>query len=409
MKRFPVLFLACAACQLPETDLGPQTGPPIILPARRPTLDTPCVAGPEHPNGLLLTTTDFSTGAVTVVDTATHTVTPDVALGTPDAIPFFAGGRGLLVHRFQYDYVEILDPARGWASAGQHGLEVDGVTSPNPRAVALGPDGLAYVPVFGAAEIQILDLSQPPGSSFVGAIDVSPFADDDGVPETSLPVVCGDTMFVSIDRIETGDGFTRAGGDGLVAVDLAERTALDLDPDEDGAQAITTQGAWIKQLRVDPADPFSVLALTEGIERIALAEGTTTWAVPSETFAAAGITHYQLPIAFDLSGDTVYVAAYGPADGDTPDCAADPSPCFAEVRLFAGPLDGSGPLVPFGAGFDAVDRTLEVIGDELWFASRKAGEPGLWVFDLTDDPPRVADGPLSTGLPPYSLTAVELP
>ena len=229
------------------------------------------------------------------------------------------------------------------------------------------------------------------------------------MPEASLAVACGSTLFVSIDRIATDDGFNRAGGDALVAIDLTERTALDLDPDAEGAQAIETRGAWIKQLRVDPADPFALLALTEGIERVALGEGATTWAVPPGTFAAAGITHFQLPIAFDVADDTAYVAAYGPADGESPDCAADPTPCFAQVRLFAGPLDGSGPLVPFAGGFDAVDRTLEVVGDTLWFGSRRSGEPGLWVFDLTAEPPTVADGPLPTGLPPYSLTAVELP
>ena len=50
-----------------------------------------------------------------------------------------------------------------------------------------------------------------------------------------------------------------------------------------------------------------------------------------------------------------------------------------------------------------------MIGDALWFGSRRAGEPGLWVFDVSTDPPTAADGPLPTGLPPYSLTAVELP
>jgi hypothetical protein len=403
--------LLLGACQLPE--LGHDCGEPPILPARWPVLDTPCSLGAEAPDGVLLTTTDFSTGAVTVVDARTREVMPDVALGTPDGIPYFAGGRALVVHRFQHDFVDVLDPARGFASVAQHALADDDTAAPNPRSVALGRDGLAYVPLFGPPRILVLDLSRPPGQSQIDAIDVSSFADEDCSPEASLAVACGDTMFVSLDRVATARGFVRAGGDALVAVDLAERTALDLDPDAEGAQGIETRGAWIKQLRLDPADPerVTLLALTDGIERIDLRDGAVSWAVTPEAFAAAGIVHYQLPLAFDVADGLAWVAAYAPAAGEMPDCSADPAPCFRQVRLFRVGLDGAVPQVPepFADGFDAAERTLEVIGDELWFGSSKKGAPGLWVFDLTTDPPGIADGPLATGLPPYSLTAIEMP
>jgi hypothetical protein len=411
MRR--ILYIAvCAGCGLSDLPGQSDDGPATILPARWPLLTAPCTLGVDAPDGLLVTTTDFSTGAVSVVDTTTRTVVSDVALGTPDGIPFFGDGRALVVHRFQYDFVDVLDPGRGFASVGQHALSVEGTGAPNPRGVALGSDGLAYVPLFDAPEILVLDLDRSPGQSIVDTIDVSPFADTDGSPEATNPIACGDTMFVSIDRIATDQGFARAGGEGLIAVDLAERTALDLDPDEDGAQGIPVQGRWIKQLRIDPADPdrLTLLALTEGIERIDLRDGTVSWAVPPDAFVAAGIAHYQLPLAFDVEGSMAWLVAYAAIEGE-PDCAEDPAPCFEEARLYRVGLDGEAPTVPepFAYGIDAAERTLEVIGDELWFGSRKAGAPGLWVYDLTTDPPSVSDGPLGTGLPPFSLTAIELP
>lgn len=410
--RAIVLALLCAAC---EAGLWPAPAcfaeTEAMLPARWPTLG-PCSLGAENANGLLVTTTDFSTGAVTLVDATTRTVTADVALGTADGIPVFADGRAFVVHRFQYDFVDVLDPQRGFASVGQHALMLDGTTSPNPRTLAVHRDGLAFVPLWGAPEVLVMDLSLPPGQSVVGAIDLSAFADGDGTPEASHAVVCGDAMFVAIDRIATSGGFTRCGGEALVAVDLLERTALDLDPEVEGAQGIASQGAWIKQLRLDPGDPerLTLLALTEGIERIDLRDGTVSWAVPPEAFEAAGIVHYQLPLSFDVADGIAYVAAYA-AESGAPDCSENPAPCFEQARLFRVGLDGTTPTFPepFAEGFDASERTLEIVGGQLWYGSRRAGAPGLWVFDLGTDPPRALDGPLSTGLPPFSMTKVELP
>ncbi len=404
--------LLCVACEAGASPAPACFGESEAkLPARWPTLG-PCTLGPEDADGLLVTTTDFSTGAVTLVDATTRTVTADVALGTTDGIPVFADGRAFVVHRFQYDFVDVLDPARGFASVGQHGLAVESTAAPNPRALALHRDGLAFVPLWGAPEILVLDLSQPPGQSVVGAIDLSAFADGDGTPEASHAIVCGDAMFVAIDRIATGSGFTRCGGEAFVAVDLLERTALDLDPDVDGAQGIATRGAWVKQVRLDPGDPerLTLLALTEGIERIDLRDGTVSWAVPPEAFEAAGIVHYQLPLSFDVADGIAYVAAYA-AESGTPDCTDDPAPCFQQARLFRVGLDGAAPATPepFADGFDAAERTLEIVGGHLWYGSRRAGAPGLWVFDLGTDPPSAIEGPLSTGLPPFSITKVELP
>src|SRR5690606_23950390 len=109
-------------------------------------------------------------------------------------------------------------------------------------------------------------------------------------------------------------------------------------------------------------DRLTLLALTDGIERIDLRDGTVAWAVAPETFAAAGIVHYQLPLSFDVAGGIAFVAAYAPVDGDASGCADDPAPCFEQVRLFRVGLDGAAPDVPqaFAEGFDASERTLEV-------------------------------------------------
>ena len=172
--------------------------------------------------------------------------------------------------------------------------------------------------------------------------------------------------------------------------------AIDLPTPTPYSASLSIQGEFIKQLRRDPIDPdgVTVLALTTGIERIDLSTGDVAWAVPETTFAAAGIEHRWQPQAFDVdaTGSLAHVAAY---DGD-----------FEQVRLYRVELDGDTPPQEVASGFDSVERTLEVVGDRLYYGSTRAGEPGLWIFEVTGAATTVLDGPISTGLPPYSMAVL---
>jgi hypothetical protein len=116
--------------------------------------------------------------------------------------------------------------------------------------------------------------------------------------------------------------------------------------------------------------------------------------VPPESFAAAGIGGMRQPQSFDVDDDgaIAWLAAY---DED-----------FVQVRLYRVALDSGDPPEPFADDFDSVERTLELVGDRLWYGSTRRGAPGLWVFDVSVDPPAVVAGPLDTGLPPYSVVAI---
>lgn len=369
----------------------------------------PCALDPLDATTLLITTTDFATGALSVVDTRTDTVDNDVALGSPDAIPFADNGRIALVHRFGYDFIDFLTPGT-WTSRGQHALSAQDTSSPNPHALVFDDEGLAYVTLFGSKDLLVMDPTLPVGSAVVDHIDLSAFADPDGTPEASQMLRCGDTLWVGVERLDRDNGFARTDGDQLIAIDLAQRTPYDLDLEVSGGQGLRLRGAWLKQIRRDPTDERgeSLLALTSGIERIDLSFGDVQWAVSPEAFAAAGLQSELQPISFDVSADgtRAWVAGYGPADDLQVDCAADPGPCFEQARLFEVDLTAASPvLVEFHAGLQAVERAVQRVGDTLWVGSRQSDGPGLYTFDLTTTPPTLSDGPRSTGLPPYSLTA----
>lgn len=356
--------------------------------------DGPCELDPPAPSRLLLTTTDFVTGALTVVDLADGTVEPDVAVGSTDAVPFGHDDRVVVVHRHQLDRLDVLDPTR-WSLVAQHALPSDR-PSANPHAVAFDAAGLAWVTTFAEPTLRGLELGLPPARAEQARVDLSGFGDDDGNPEASLVVRCGDLLLVTAQRLDPG--FHPHGPDVLVVVDPAERQALDLEPDTQELDPLPLLGGWVRQLRRDPADPEgrTLLALSTGIERVELRSGRRHWAVAPETMARAGIDGRLQPQAFDVDDDgrLAYLAAY---DAD-----------FSQVRLYRVGLDGAEPVVPepFAEGLDSVERTLELWGTDLWYGSTRHDAPGLWRFDTRGDVPRAVAGPLSTGLPPYSMVAI---
>ena len=389
------MFVVCACAPMGDDAPCPADEPRAALVAA-PVLDAPCELDPPAPTRLLVTTTDFSTGAVSVVDLASATVTSDVAAATTDSIPSWHAGLGVLVHRYQFDDVERIDPARAWSSAGIYPIASSCSVAPNPQGIGFGPDGRAYVTTLDVPELAVLDLDAPPASARVGSIDLRSVQDDDGNPDAGLVVACGGTLWVAVQRLD--DSYSRVGPDELVAIDLAQQRVLDLDADEDGAQGLRSAGAWLRQLRRDPSDDdgLTLLALSTGIERFDLRERTVEWVVAPETFAAAGLGSMRQPQSFDVDDDgaIAWLAAY---DED-----------FVQVQLYRVALDGGSPAVPvpFAEGFDSVERSLELVGDRLWYGSTKKGAPGLWVFDTSLDPPEVVAGPLATGLPPYSIAAI---
>ena len=76
--------------------------------------------------------------------------------------------------------------------------------------------------------------------------------------------------------------------------------------------------------------------------------------------------------------------------------------------LLRASLDDDAPLQPIAGGLQSIERTLEVVGDTLWFGDRNHATPGMRAWDLSTDPPtpRFAGKPLSTGLAPYAAIAV---
>ena len=98
----------------------------------------------------------------------------------------------------------------------------------------------AYVTRYDAASLLIVN---PQNGAELGEIDLSAFADADGLPEVSQIVRVGDRLYLSCQRLDRNGGWGPVDVSYLIVVDLATDTLIDVDPDAEGMQGIALSAA----------------------------------------------------------------------------------------------------------------------------------------------------------------------
>ena len=333
---------------------------------------------------VVMTTTDFATGAVSVLDLASGVVHADVALASPDAIPFVDAGRIYILNRYMYDFITVLDPAQGFSVVAEHGLSVAGEGSVNPHGLAFDAQGLAWISMYGTNEVQVHELTAATGASLVDIVDTSALADADGLAEVEALIARDGKLWLLSHPVDRLMGWSSVGPEQLVEVDVGTRTLLDRDPSLDGVQGIELPCTWARQVRPHPLDDSRVLVLCEGVVDVDLAAESWSWWIPPDGFPHADAGDHLLPQAFavEASGRTA-LASYDP---DYEQVGIWELHAEREPRLI---LDG----------IQSVERALELYEGTLWIGDRDVDGSGLrgvsWdgveVESLRD-----------TGLPPYA-------
>lgn len=335
-----------------------------------------------------MTTTDFATGAISAVDLTTGEVHADVALASPDAIPIVHDGLLYVVNRYMYDYVSVLDPTDGFRVRSEHAITQSGGASTNPHDVAFDGAGRAYVAMYGASTVQVHDFLQPSGTpSLIASVDTSAFADGDGIAEGEAVVSMGEEIWWLSHPVNRLEQWSLAGTDQLVEIDTETFRVVDRDPTQEGVQGIALPCGWSRQLRRHPTREGHLLVLCEGIVDVDVDAGAWTWWVPPESLPHASSSDYRLHQAFAVTddGDFTVVASYDPS--------------YEAVTLWRVRPDA--PPAPLVEGVQSVERSLEVVGEAIYFGDRSLGGAGVRVFDLDGTPMAELSG---TGLPPYATT-----
>lgn len=186
-----------------------------------------CIAGLELERPLLVLGSDLSAAsALARIDTnGCVTERPSLALGGDPAMAI-SRGRVFVTIRDRSRIAEI-DPGGPLLIEGSQ-FDVpptDSVT--NPHDVAVASDGMLWVPRFNMSSLAILR----DDGTLAGEVDLSAYADDDGLPEMESAIAIGDKVYVALERLSwAGSRYVTNESSLVLGLDVATRSVVETIP-----------------------------------------------------------------------------------------------------------------------------------------------------------------------------------
>jgi len=328
-------------------------------------------------------TTDYSSpGGLAAVDLATRAVSEPNVFTSSDARVRWAGGLLYVVNRFGQDNVQVIDPAQGYVTVRQFSVG----NGSNPQDIAVLSPTRAYVARLGSPRVLVVN---PATGDSIGSIDLSPFADSDGLPEADRMVVVGSRLFVECQRLAN---FQPTGASVVAVIDTRTDQLIDADPVAPGVQAIALPGTNpTTRFDYDAASGRLVVGCTGAY---GAADGGIAWVDPQ------ALTSDGWAITESALGGDVLAVVWGSA---TRAFAIVSDAGFNTSLVAWNPATGQllGTLLAPG-GFSLADVALNDRG-ELYVCDNDFTAPGLYVLSAATGAP-LTPQPLATTLPPVEVT-----
>ena len=357
----------------------------VILGAAVAPLVPDCAAADERAAIVSAASCDFATGGLAAVDVDDFTVLEHV-IGSvePDSVVRVRDNRVFVVNRYSGSSVQEVDPHDSLKTL----LRCSVGAGSNPHDIVLIAPDKAYVTRYDAISIAIVDPSVGQScEGFVrGYIDLSPWADADGIPEMDQMVRIDDRVFVAVQRLDRDDFFRPATNGALVVLDLATDAAvgaieLELTNPFTETKGLVYDAANERILVGGPGTLFSDLN-DGGIE-----------AVDPKSLTSLGV----LLSGADLGGDLSDFAMLGSRRGYAIVAGENFEASVVEFDLDTGVVGE--PLITSPLLLSDVEATED---GRLWVADRDCFDPGLRVFDVGESTEITAE-PIYPGLTPFTL------
>lgn len=352
---------------------------------------------PGRDGTLLVTSTDGATGAVGWINPRTKQVHADLALADKDTRVKHNEQFNFVINRFGADSITLLaqDPVLSWR--GSFSVTEPGSPSSNPQDLVVDTSGHLHVSFLGRDHLKVYDISDTSHVKLTRTIDLRAFADQDGLPEASAIIACGETYFVLVQRLDRDKGWAPVDHSFLVPIHAPTGTFYDFDGSQDQRpDAIQLIGTGMSTWRKDPrvADGTSILALNRGLSQVNLKNGQVQTVIPERVFIDKGMDVWDVR-NFEVSADGRWVWIL----------AIDNWP---KHSIFRAALDQSGQdLVPVVTDIESVSGSMIRVDNTLWLADTTDGRSGVRIFDLHQDQlSESPDSPLAVGLAPSWLHLV---
>jgi hypothetical protein len=351
-------------------------------------------AAPEH---AFILTTDYGSAAYYSTIEIPPPRMADVSIEpvSTDPIAHYDPAEDMVfvINRFLADNIQIVDPNQDFATVGQYSVG----NGANPHDIRLASSQKAYVSRF---EWTTLLIVHPYSGDSLGTIDLSPFADSDGIPEMDRMEIVENRLFVTLNCIDHMTWLPN--GEGKVAViDTDADTLVDCDPGTPGVQPIPLGlPNPYSELRYDPCRGTLVVGC---LGTWGTLEGGVVAIDPASLQAATVITEAQ--IGGDISDALISPTGKGYAIVLEPVIWPDN---FARLVEFD-PADAAVVDTLYrqtsgqGSTLAAIEANRQY---EIYLCDRDLMQPGIRIYDTVSD---TLIARIDVGVPPFDLEFVQAP
>lgn len=338
-------------------------------------------------NVAVMTTTDFSSGSFSSLNLSTQVASNDHLTIHSDAAVHTYLDKVYVINRLGQDNVIVLHKDDLKTPLIQYSVG----NGTNPHDMVFVSESKAYVSRYGSARLLVVN---PTTGDSLGHVNLSAFADGDGIPEMSQMTLYNNRLFVACQRLDQNNGFAPTDQSLIAVVDVATDVLVDVDANTAGVQGIVMASTnpagaarWGSKWVLSMVKTFGDLA-DGGIEVIDLANLKTEGVFIGE--AALGGNVNSLAMG---RGNVGYVVI---SDANFANLVKPFNLAAKSVSEKLGDLSGG-----FIPSLGAFDGRLYVL-DRGSFSDPASG--GVKVFDVNTNA-RVA-GPITTGLPPSTIAFI---
>lgn len=346
---------------------------------------SPCRAATEA----LVLSSDFSTSYYSKMNLASpYSHVNNIAFTCGDAVVRAREGRYYILGRSACDFVQVVDGAT-YATLAQYSTGA----GTNPQDLVVCSPTKAYVSLY---ETNFVKIVNPQNGAALGTIDLSAFADADGLPEASGMARVGNRVFVALQRLDRPGGFVASNPSLVVVIDATTDQIVDADPGLPGVQAITLTGRNpFTDVSFDPVRQKLVLG---EVGNFGVQDGGVEYVNPV-TLRAEGFLITESALGGDLNAVKLWTDCTGYA------IVNDASFRTKLVRFNTCTGQALGVCLQ-STGFDLSDVEIDYARAQVLVADRDFIHPGVRVLRAGTCTPLTMN-PLDFGLPPYDLALAE--
>lgn len=323
-----------------------------------------------------VTTTDYTTGNFAIINLDDQSVKKYQVNLSSDAVAKTINGKIYVINRWQQDNITIFSPP----DFNSPLIQFSTGNGSNPHDIVLSSSDKAYITLYQENYLLVVN---PNTGEELKRIDISSFADSDGIPEADQMVIASGILYVTLQKLDESNQYQPAANGEILMIDTADDTIR-------GSILLTGQNPYdinyqssMNKLIVSEVGSFYDLA-DGGIEMVDLITHEISAFILTESDLGGNITDFVMKPSSSQGYIIVTDSSYN-------------------TSIVSFDLEQAVKLkdVLIGKGFIYSGIAL---GDEmLLVGDRTSTNPGVRIISTQTDQ-EITTKPIDTGLPPFSIT-----